>query len=167
MTFFIRSAGAADLRIVSDLLARCWHATYDELYGEAVVASMTAEWHSPAALAANMARPSGEFLVADDGRRIAGMAFAAAGKPDGSSVFLHQLYVDPDDQRLGIGTDLYSEIENSFFEASRIRLEVETANIGAVAFWRKLGFTQVDETAHIVPGSGRSVAVALMEKRMA
>lgn len=167
MTFFIRTAGAADLKAVSELLGRCWHATYDSLYGEADVAAITAEWHSPSALAVNLARPAGEFLVADDGRRIAGMAFAAAGKPDGSSVFLHQLYVDPDDQRLGIGTDLYSEMENSFFEASRFRLEVETANTGAMAFWKRLGFSSVGETAHILPGSGRSVTVALLEKRIA
>lgn len=166
MTFFIRTAGSADLRAVSELLTRSWHVTYDSLYGEAEVAAITAEWHSPKALAMNLARPGGEFLVADDGRRIAGMAFAAAGRPDGSSVFLHQLYVDPDDQRLGIGTDLYAEIENSFFEATRIRVEVEVANAPAMAFWRRVGFTRTDESTHTLPGSGRPVTVALLEKRL-
>lgn len=165
MTFFIRSAGTGDLRAVSELLGRCWHATYDSVYGEAEVAAITAEWHSPSALSANLARLGGEFLVADDGRRIAGMAYAASGKPDGTSVFLHQVYVAPEDQRLGIGTDLYSEIESSFFEARRIRLEVETANAPALAFWKRLGFQRSDEISHALPG-GRMVTVALMEKTL-
>lgn len=165
MTFFVRTAGKADLPAVSALLGRCWHATYDALYGTEEVAAITAEWHSPKALAVSLARPGGEFVVADDGRRIAGMAFAAAGVPDGTSVILHQLYVDTEFQRIGIGTDLYSEVEGSFFEASRIRLEVEKTNGPAFGFWHRLGFATTGETQHALPG-GRSVTVALLEKSL-
>ena len=165
MTFFVRTAGKADLPAVSALLGRCWHAIYDDLYGEREVAAITNEWHSPKALAVSLSRPGGEFVVADDGRLLAGMAFAAAGVPDGTSVILHQLYVDPDFQRIGIGTDLYSEIEGSFFEASRMRLEVETTNARAFGFWQRLGFQTVGETLQALPG-GRSATVALLEKRL-
>ncbi len=74
--FFVRSASDRDMKAVSVLLGETWHATYDAFYGAERVSAITADWHSPAALARQMARPDGEFLVADDGRRIGGMAFA-------------------------------------------------------------------------------------------
>jgi ribosomal protein S18 acetylase RimI-like enzyme len=143
---FVRSAGERDLPAVRKLLVETWHATYDGIYGRERVAEITNEWHSLAALKASLRRPRAEFLVADDGSRIGGMAFAAA-TTDPKVVTLHQLYVLPLFQRRGIGSDLLRETEDSFPDARMLRVEVERQNTAALAFWRANGFTQTGEAA--------------------
>ena len=78
MTFFIRTAGRADLPKISALLSETWHDTYDEIYGVERVSEITQSWHSQKALEPRLGRPESEFIVADDGARIGGMAFAAS-----------------------------------------------------------------------------------------
>lgn len=144
--FFVRSASEQDMAAVSTLLGETWHATYDALYGAERVAAITADWYSPAALKRQLARPEGEFLVADDGRRLGGMAFAAPVKGDAETVQLHQLYVRPDCQRMGVGRDLFAEIETCFPDAKRMRLEVEPQNASAIAFYEAHGFVETGRT---------------------
>jgi ribosomal protein S18 acetylase RimI-like enzyme len=139
---FVRTAGERDLAAVRTLLVETWHATYDTIYGAAKVTEITDEWHSIASLRSRLTRPNSEFLVADDGKRIGGMAFAAA-TADAKIILLNQLYVHPDCQRRGIGQALLDEVEASFPEARTLRVEVEEANGGAIAFYRSKGFLPV------------------------
>ena len=136
---FVRTAGERDLVAVRALLVETWHATYDAVYGAAKVTEITDDWHSIVSLRSRLTRPNSEFLVADDGKRIGGMAFAAA-TADAKVIMLNQLYVHPDCQRRGIGQALLDEIEASFSEARTLRVEVEEANGGAIAFYRSTGF---------------------------
>ena len=127
------------------LLAETWHATYDAIYGEARVKEIIAEWHSMAALEVLLETPLSEFLVADDGKTIGGVAFATA-VDEGKTVLLHQLYVRPESQGHGIGGLLLDEIEGCFPDADKVRLEVEEANMRAVAFYVAQGFAKVGRT---------------------
>ncbi|MEO3385717.1 GNAT family N-acetyltransferase [Mesorhizobium sp. CAU 1741] len=139
---FVRTASARDLDAVRALLVETWHDTYDPIYGVERVNQITAEWHSLEALASRMASPNSEFLVADDGQRIGGMAYAST-QDEGSTVMLRQLYVLPACQGQGIGGMLLDEIEGSFPGADRLRLEVETRNAKAVAFYHAQGFAEI------------------------
>ena len=143
---FIRSASGRDLEAVSGLLHETWHATYDPIYGVERVAEITAEWHSPAVLAENLARPDSEFIVADDGTNIAGMAYAR--KASAKSVMLHQLYVLPGKQGRGAGSMLLDEICQCFPDADVLRLEVESANAAAIAFYERHGFSPAGATSN-------------------
>ena len=164
--FFVRTAGKRDVEAVSHLLAETWHATYDGIYGEARVAEITASWHSPAALAPRVSRPQSEFVVADDGERLGGMAYAASSDADRKLVILHQLYVRPDCQGRGIGQVLLREIEDAFPDAERLRVEVEAANEPAVGFWRANGFEPAGRTQSC--GSADSgIPADIYEKRLA
>lgn len=156
---FVRTASERDLAAVRALLVETWHATYDAIYGVERVTEITDDWHSIASLKARMARPDSEFLVADDGKTIGGMAYAAA-TTDPKLVMLHQLYVHPSFQGKGIGKMLLDEIEDSFPDARMLRLEVEAANGSALAFYRANGFAQAGETANC--GSGQSGIPALV-----
>ena len=89
---FVRTACERDLEAIRALLVGTWHATYDDIYGAAKVTEITDEWHSVARLKVCLTEPNSEFLVADDGEALAGMAFA---KAEGETVKLHQLYVRP------------------------------------------------------------------------
>ncbi len=157
---FVRTAGERDLQAVRALLVETWHHTYDAIYGVERVSEITDDWHSLEALRAKLISPNSEFLVADDGKRIGGMAFATA---DGDAVMLHQLYVLPGYQGRGVGSMLLDEVEGCFPEAQRVRLEVEEANLKAVAFYFGQGFAKVGSTSNC--GKANSgITAAILER---
>lgn len=143
---FVRTASERDLGAIRSLLVETWHATYDAIYGAARMKEITDTWHSIPALKARLTMPNSEFLVADDGKEIGGVAFAVADE-SGATVMLRQLYVLPRHQGRGIGGLLLDEIVESFPEARRMRLEVEPANLRAVAFYVGHGFEQTSAVA--------------------
>lgn len=159
---FVRTAGPRDVEAIRALLVETWHDTYDSTYGRERVDAICADWHSIAALQAQLDRPNSEFIVADDGEAIAGLAFAST-LDDGKTVMLHQLYVRPGQQGRGIGGLLMDEIEAAFPEAGAVRLEVEEANARAIAFYTAQGFSQVGRTANC--GKEQSGIPALIYER--
>ncbi|MBZ9854417.1 GNAT family N-acetyltransferase [Mesorhizobium sp. CA13] len=159
---FVRTAGDRDLAAIRALLVETWHATYDAIYGAERVTEITDEWHSIASLTARLAKPNSEFLVADDGQRIGGMAFAEA-VDGGGLIMLKQLYVQPGLQGRGIGGMLLDEIIESFPEARAIRLEVEEKNTRAIAFYQANGFVRTGRTDNC--GSAQSAIPALVYER--
>lgn len=136
---FVRTASERDLAAIRSLLVQTWHATYDAIYGSARVTEITDQRHSIAVLRTHLTLPNSEFLVADDGKEIGGMAFAVA-EDGGATVVLRQIYVLPRQQGRGIGGLLLDEVIESFPEGRLIRLEVEPANGRAVAFFEGQGF---------------------------
>lgn len=141
---WIRTAGSRDLEAIQALLVETWHDTYDPIYGADRVEAITGEWHALEVLRARLTQPLSEFVVADTGDTLVGMAFASSS--DGRLIELHQLYVRPAAQGQGAGRALLEEIEACFPEASRMRLEVEAENHKAVTFYRKSGFEPVGKT---------------------
>ena len=146
--FFVRTASERDLAKVSALLAETWHATYDALYGVDKVSEITERWHSVPALKTKLERKDSEFVVADNGKELAGMGYVAMSKDRPKTAFLHQLYVLPRYQRQGIGRDMFAEIETCFPDANAMLLEVDPRNEAAVAFYLAHGFVKVGETRH-------------------
>lgn len=143
---FVRTAGSRDLAALRDLLAETWHAAYDGIYGRERVDDIVAVQHSAEALRRDLDRPDSEFVLADDGNAIAGMAYANAAD-GGRTIILRQLYVRPASQGSGIGGMLLDEIEASFHEAKTIRLEVAEANAKALAFFVAQGFVEAGRVA--------------------
>lgn len=161
---FVRTASQRDIPAIRALLVETWHATYDALFGAEKVTAITDEWHSLAALTANLTQPHSEFLVADDGKTIGGMAFAAADET-GDTVTVRQIYVSPSAQGRGIGGSLLDEVEDSFPEAKTFALEVEAANEKAIRFYLSRGFVDVGESNDLCRHAGISETVRRMELR--
>lgn len=161
---FVRTAGERDLNAVRELLVETWHDTYDAIYGPQRVTEITDDWHSLASLKSRLTRPNAEFLVADDGKQLGGMAYAEAA-PDGRSVMLRQLYVRPAFQGRGIGGMLLDEIVESFFDATRFTLEVEAANAKAVGFYLAQGFEEIGQTGNCGNASSGIPALVLERRR--
>ncbi|SOC39485.1 acetyltransferase (GNAT) family protein [Rhizobium subbaraonis] len=145
--FFVRTASEGDLPKVSALLAETWHAAYDAIYGADKVSEITAQWHSVAALADRLKRKDSEFVVADDGKTLGGMAYAAMSKTEPMVAILQQLYVLPQYQRQGIGRDMFAELETCFPDAKVMRAEVEPQNAAAIAFYEAHGFERAGEAS--------------------
>ncbi|MBB3913274.1 GNAT family N-acetyltransferase [Rhizobium fabae] len=161
--YFVRTAGARDLEKVRALLAESFHATYDGLHGKARVDDLIAHLFTPAALKARLVRKDAEFLVADDGRSIGGMGYAAMSQALTKTVMLHLLYVNPTLQRQGIGRDIFAELETCFPDAEIMRLEVEPRNAAAIAFYRAHGFTEVGHNENAAPGQS-GIPALIFEK---
>ena len=159
---FVRTASDRDLKVVRDLLVETWHATYDVIYGAERVTAITDDWHSLDSLKRRLDQPNAEFLVADDGRQLGGMAYAAVDAA-GTSVMIHQLYVRPAFQGRGIGGMLLDEIIESFPDATLFKLEVEEANAKAIGFYLSQGFVQSGRTANC--GAEQSGIPALLLER--
>lgn len=157
--FFVRSASARDIPAIREVLAETWRATYAPFYGAAKVEEIIADWHSEAAIKASLDRPDGEFLVADDGKQIGGVAFASHSG-ETKAVSLHQLYVRPECQGLGIGRDLYAEIETCFPGAQTLTLEVDPGNEPAISFYQAHGMSETGRTENC--GKGQSGIPALI-----
>lgn len=142
---WLRSANKADLKAVSDLLVKTWHATFDDVLGGEIVRKVTGEFHSVTALTRNLTKPYSEFVVADDGEgNLVGMAFASQSKAGVAE--LHQLYVDPEHQVQGVGTMLLAEIEMAFPDVEKLSLGVVAKNQKALDFYQRKGFTKTGET---------------------
>jgi len=142
---FVRTAGEQDLPAVSRLIGDVLHATHDALYGAEMCDRIATTFHSVAALKIAMHLPRSEFLVADDGEAIAGVAFAAAQGDDARLVDLLGLHVTAAMQGRGIGGMLLQEIEDSFFESERLRLEVDERNLRAIGFFEGEGYRQAGQ----------------------
>lgn len=142
----IRAAREPDLPAIRQLLVDTWHATYDSIYGVARVTEITEDWHSLSALETRLGKRDAVFLVAEEGGRIAGMAFAAH-VPSGEAR-LHQLYVLPDYHGRGLGSRLLAEIENRLGKVNALSLEVEEANASARRFYEHHGFFRHGSTAN-------------------
>jgi len=56
-------------------------------------------------------------------------------------IYLRQFFVEGDWRRQGVGRAAMKwMLENEWRDAPRVRLEVLTGNIAAIAFWRSVGF---------------------------
>jgi ribosomal protein S18 acetylase RimI-like enzyme len=133
----IRDAEAADLPAVRALLVETWHATYDGIYGWQRVAEITNAWHSLENLQAQLAR--GEvFLIGLLGEEL--VATASARLERDRAALLTRLYVLPTRQGVGIGRTLLQVTLACFPNAPVVRLEVESQNEPAIAFYERMGF---------------------------
>lgn len=161
--YFVRTAGERDLEKVRALLTESFHAAYDDVYGGARVDELVAGLFSPAALKARLANKNAEFLVADSGKEIGGVGYAAVSDDTAKTVMLHLLYVRPELQRQGIGRDMFAELETCFPDAELMRLEVEPKNTGAIAFYQAHGFVEAGRNENA--GAGQSgIATLILEK---
>lgn len=150
--YFVRTAGERDLDKVRALLIETWHATYDPLYGADKVNELIGIFLTPALLKQRLERKDSEFVVADDGKQLGGMGYAALSEETAKTAVLHMLYVRPSVQRQGIGRDIFAELETCFPDADRIRLDVEPENVAAIRFYKMLGFDEVGRNE--MPGRG-------------
>lgn len=149
---FVRTVSKQDLEVVQNLLKTTWHDTYDPIHGKDKIGMLTETMFDMEALAERRDQPLSEFIVADTGTQIVGVAFAAQL---GKVVFLHQLYVSPTAQRKGVGKELLQELFYCFDSAEKMALEVDAKNAKAIAFYEQNEFVKAGDTENCgTPDSG-------------
>ncbi len=144
--YFIRTASERDLPAIRSLLIAAYEDTYIPLHGAEKVAELNASWNSADVLRSLIKDPAGEFLVADNGSEIGGIAYACPARSKPRTVALVKLYVHPARKRMGIGQALFAEVETCFPEADTLRLQVDLGNANAIAFYEAHGMQIVGRT---------------------
>lgn len=164
VSIFIRTASERDLPAVQKLLGICLPVTYDSIYGAARVSAIINELASLPALKLMLLEPYSEFIVADGAGGILGMAYANQSAND--YVMLRRLYVLPEAQGKGLGSELLAEIETAFPDARSARLEVEEANTIAVRFYKRHDYIIVSQFDDF-GGPQSGIAAFNMQKQLA
>lgn len=67
--------------------------------------------------------------------------------------WIEELYIRPAFRGLGIGTEFLTSVREEF-PSARLRLEVEPENAGAVALYKRLGFTPLEYVSYVVEPDG-------------
>src|SRR5258708_3078105 len=125
--FHIKNVEEKDVPAVKKLLTTTWLDTYGPFLSEEVIKETTTKWHDPKVLAKQAKEPTTHFKEAiDDSNQIVGLI--TARKVDQDTLRIGRLYVDPNNQRLGIGSALMEDLIKSYPEVKRIKLEVEEQN---------------------------------------
>ncbi len=69
-----------------------------------------------------------------------------------TEIYLRQLFVERGYRRQGIGREAVSVLQGQVWPpGKRLTVEVLTANVPAVAFWRSVGYTDYCLTLEIMP----------------
>jgi len=158
----IRRARIGDIPGIRSVLAVTWRDTYLSFLSESSIARVTAEWHSPQLLEAEINHSSTFLGVAEsDSRDIVGMVTAHSNE---ELLLIARLYVLPEFQRQGIGERLMEESYRGFPQTQRVQLDVEEQNLKGRAFYRKLGFRAVGARTDDLAGTKLNSIV--LEKRI-
>ncbi|MEU6392825.1 GNAT family N-acetyltransferase [Streptomyces sp. NPDC046939] len=111
------------------------------------------------ALADELAVPGAEVLLARVGGRLVGLAVTLAHHPeaterDDPDPWIGLLMITADRQRQGLGRELATAVEDRFRADGRtgVRLAVLDTNPEALAFWRALGYVELDRRPDLRKG---------------
>ena len=161
MTAEIRRARPGEEAAVSRLLGEVWHATHDAELGRDKVAEITAKWHTPALLRAQIDDPAKCFLVAEaaDGDLV---GHAMSWLDDGAAINLLRLYVLPGWQGRGLGSRLLAAAVADYPAGRLLRLEVQRENKPAIRFYERMGMRVAGDTAE--RGGFTDMPALVMEK---
>lgn len=82
------------------------------------------------------------FLLEDEGTAM-GYALIAktfSQEPGGLAIWVEELYVLPEYQGRGLGSQAFEQLERYYPDCRRFRLEIEPDNEGAERLYRRLGY---------------------------
>ena len=152
MTISIRRWLRADLPTIQRLLLDTWLDAYGSFIPPADLAGYLHTQYSQSKLEALFDDPDVTGLVAEADGALAGYAKLYHARAD-QRFYVHQLYILPAKQGLGLGHRLMACAEERARElgADRIWLGVMVKNAQALAWYNKMGYT-VTETAPFVMG---------------
>ncbi|HOC54420.1 MAG TPA: GNAT family N-acetyltransferase [Verrucomicrobiota bacterium] len=153
MNITIRHWTLADLPTVQRVLLETWLDAYGSFIPREDLVGYLNTQYSPAKLAALSADPDVTGLIAEADGTAAGYAKLFHARAE-QKFYVHQLYILPRSQGLGLGRRLMACAEERARElgADRIWLGVMVKNAQAVGWYKRLRFT-ITETAPFVMGA--------------
>jgi ribosomal protein S18 acetylase RimI-like enzyme len=160
----IERANVKDVLEIKQVLSETWRATYSSFLSQATINTVTSVWHNPDQLAEQIQNPRIFFGVAKiDNGAIIGLT--TMGQITDDTVILSRLYVLPQYQRQGIGSQLLQAGITAFPTTRTIQLEVDENNHSAYTFYHNHGFRETESKEERVEGD--VIKVMVMEKHIA
>lgn len=140
--FIIRRAKASDIDAIGKLLFETWHDAYDPIIGAVEVEKITTVVFAPQLLA-HYARssPISRLFVAQCKNQLAGVGQCQISMLGGTQ--LHMLYVHPEFQCRGLGTELLGKCALAFPWARTFSVQALEPNSRALSFYERHGFSKV------------------------
>jgi GNAT superfamily N-acetyltransferase len=149
----VRIAGADDSGAISDIGLNSFREAYEHTCAPDDLILHLDEFHTETAVVAQMGCPGNDYLIAENGGQPAGFAkvresLALPEVPATRLIELHQLYVQPDQQRFGLGGYLLEAVLNYVRGkgAEGVWLSAWEEATWAVNFYHKHGFATVGAT---------------------
>lgn len=155
---------AADFGTVARLGEVIWRAHYTKIIGSAQIGYMLADRYTPEKLGIYLnADDRWLMLLRIDGRAVGYCSYALTDDP--GEMKLEQLYLLPELQGKGLGRLMLRHVEEQARARGRSMLMLQTnkRNAGAIAFYRKAGFTVREEAVFDI-GNGFVMDDYVMEK---
>lgn len=148
----IRRAEVTDLSNVESVARATWPVAYAGIIPDDVQRRLLDSWYSPGSLSLALAARRSTFLVAEWGGNVIG--FAQYMRRSAESVELTRIYVLPNRQRSGIGTQLVHAGLAVFAEEGLkcLTVSVERENIIGRRFYETMGFAGPRELSQAVQG---------------
>lgn len=159
----IRRASAADVETIRLLAFEIWPVAYGKILSENQIRYMLKKFYDPAVLVDEMSAGV-TFFLACSHLNCVGFA-ACSALPEQPRCFkLHKLYVLPQHQKTGAGTELLNAVLNEARRANalKLQLQVNRAN-SAIHFYKKMEF-EITGKADFDIGEGYFMNDFIMER---
>ncbi|HEX7018299.1 MAG TPA: GNAT family N-acetyltransferase [Patescibacteria group bacterium] len=158
----IQKASAENVKDIQVVLSTTWQATYSNLSSE-TIQQVKEKWHDTEFLTKQIENPKFYFPIALFEDKVVGIATSAENETGIVEVF--RLYILPEYQGHGIGTELLEKVSEHYPHAELLRIYVEENNQSAIAFYEHKGFKKLrkeEETSF-----GEVMVDWVMEKQIA
>jgi RimJ/RimL family protein N-acetyltransferase len=112
---------------------------------------MLSEMYSFEALSKQTEEGHKVYLIVNDSAEEIG--FVSISSDNEKNFWLHKFYILQQKQHSGLGTLVFKQIFNDFYEANSIRLNVNRQNYKSINFYFKLGF-KIEKINDLEVGNG-------------
>lgn len=140
MNVLIRKAGVKDIKAIQDIAYVTWHHTYSGLIPESIQDKFLEQAYSEEFMAKRLDQSL--LLVAEKDEKVIGFANAFQ---KAETAELSAIYIYPDYQGEGIGTQLLGRLLDHLKPVVRLNVEVEKGNISGEKFYEKNDFQLLEE----------------------
>ncbi len=134
----LKTATVADIPIINSLAKKIWRKHYPGIITNEQIDFML-EWMYSAKSLEKQMIDGASFMIAFLGELPVG--YLSFSKVEEGEFFLHKFYVDADQHRKGIGTEIFNTIIALMDQPKSITLTVNRKNIKAINFYFKVGFS--------------------------
>lgn len=150
MDLHFKKAQQQDVGLIAALADRIWKKHYPEIITMEQIDYMLKAMYSKDSLEKQL-KEGQEFTLVYVGETPIGY-LSISDKGDGQ-YFLHKFYVDVNEHRKGVGTQLFHNVLQSNPDLQSIELTVNRANYKSINFYFKLGF-HIQRVADFDIGNG-------------
>ena len=148
---FVKVETTTHITTVSILANQVWNAHYLSIIGQEQIDYMLSTFQSEEAITEQLAGDFKYYIVKKHHQPVGYFSIALDNKAN--SLKISKLYVDPECQRQGVGSEVITFIEASYLGAQcqELWLTVNRQNTHAISFYQKQGFKK---TTCIVQDTG-------------